>query len=153
MHPRIATCPTASDPTSQLRWAPDRQWSDEELKIGRDLMPPRVLWLRTPPPCKGRLRCRHRMPYGFLWTAGLKHKKSLTGMPVQLGAYAPNARTSVSKASDVKVIMGLQDVRSGSAVNAYKTCKHVAIVHRWHRGPLTWHCYSVKRPDSTMTRC
>jgi hypothetical protein len=74
-------------------------------------------------------------------------------MHVQLGAYAPNARTSVSKASDVKVIMGLQDVRSGSAVNAYKTCKHVAIVHRWHRGPLTWHCYSVKRPDSTMTRC
>jgi hypothetical protein len=34
----------------------------------------------------------------------------------------------VSKASDVRVIIGLQDVESASIVNACKTCIHVATV-------------------------
>jgi hypothetical protein len=47
---------------------------------------------------------------------------------VQLGSYVPNARTHVSKAPDVRAIMGLQDVRVGNTVNACKMCRQAAIV-------------------------
>jgi hypothetical protein len=47
---------------------------------------------------------------------------------VQLGSYVPNAHAHISKAPDVKPIMGLQEVQVGSTVNAEKTCKHAAIV-------------------------
>jgi hypothetical protein len=49
-------------------------------------------------------------------------------MPVQLDTHVPNERVLVSKSLDVRAIMGLQDVRVGSAVNACKSCGHVAIV-------------------------
>jgi hypothetical protein len=55
-------------------------------------------------------------------------KKSLAGHLVQLGSHVPNARVHVSKAPDVRVIMGLQDVRAGSAVNAYKMCRQTTTV-------------------------
>jgi hypothetical protein len=38
-----------------------------------------------------------------------------------LGKHVPNAHVHVSKVSDVRAIMGLQDVRAGSAFNARKT--------------------------------
>jgi hypothetical protein len=41
-----------------------------------------------------------------------------------------NAHTHVSKALDVRAIMGLQDERAGIAFNACKTCGHTTIVHR-----------------------
>jgi hypothetical protein len=47
--PRATMCPAASDPASLLRWAPAL---------------PRVPQLRTPPPCRGELRCCH-VPISF----------------------------------------------------------------------------------------
>jgi hypothetical protein len=47
---------------------------------------------------------------------------------VQLGTYVPNARTHVFKAPDIRVIMGLQDMRAGNTVNAYKAYRHAATV-------------------------
>jgi hypothetical protein len=49
-------------------------------------------------------------------------------MPVQLDTHVPNERAHVSKVLDARAIMGLQDVRAGSAVNACKACGHIAIV-------------------------
>jgi hypothetical protein len=60
------------------------------------------------------------------WASSIQ--KSLAGLPVQLGQHVPNARAHISKALDIKAIMGLQNVRACSAVNAYKTCKQMAIV-------------------------
>jgi hypothetical protein len=57
----------------------------------------------------GRALCCHAS-YGPLWAAGLKHKKSLAGLPVQLDPRVPNKRTHVFKAPDVRAIMALQDV-------------------------------------------
>jgi hypothetical protein len=45
-----------------------------------------------------------------------------------LGPRVPNARVHVSKTHDVRAMMGLQDVRAGSAVNAYKTCGQAATM-------------------------
>jgi hypothetical protein len=55
-------------------------------------------------------------------------KKSLAGLPVQLGTHIPNARVHISNAHDVRAIMGLQDVRAGNALNACKACKLVATM-------------------------
>jgi hypothetical protein len=40
----------------------------------------------------------------------LNIKKSLAGLPVQLDSYISNAHVHVSKAPDVRAIMGLQDM-------------------------------------------
>jgi hypothetical protein len=42
-------------------------------------------------------------------------KKSLAVLPVQLVTHVPNAHVHVSKALDIRAIIGLQDVRAGSA--------------------------------------
>jgi hypothetical protein len=42
-------------------------------------------------------------------------KKSLAGLPVQLGSHVPIAHTHVSKAPNVRASMGLQGVRAGVA--------------------------------------
>jgi hypothetical protein len=55
-------------------------------------------------------------------------KKSLAVLPVKLGTHVPNACAHISKASDIRAIMRLQDVRAGSAVNACMVCRQVAIV-------------------------
>jgi hypothetical protein len=65
------------------------------------------------------------VPYG---PGATDIKKSLVGLPVNLGPHVPNARAHVSKTPNVRVIISLQDVRAGSAVNACKTCGQVAIV-------------------------
>jgi hypothetical protein len=164
------TCPMAPNPA---------------FLIGRAPAPPRVPWLRSPPPCKGGLPCatcltapdpaslQGRAPVRHVSCSsgscllagegsGLPHvlrfwimppyrkgsdagtachevpcgprasniKKNLAGLPVRLSTCVPNARTHVSKALDVRAIIGLQDVRTGSVVNACKTCGHVATVHR-----------------------
>jgi hypothetical protein len=151
-----AMCPMTSDLTSRLRWAPTL---------------PRVLWLRTSPPGWGGLRCCQvsyssgpRLPVEVGFGAVTNHvapcgpwassiKKSLAVIPMQLGTYVPNARAQVFKALDIRVIMGLQDVRAGSAVNACKTCRqgsyNATTVQRQHYILLVWHRYSVKWFDST----
>jgi hypothetical protein len=47
---------------------------------------------------------------------------------MQLGTYVHNARTHIFKVPNIRAIMGLQDVRVGSTVNAYEACKHVATM-------------------------
>jgi hypothetical protein len=47
---------------------------------------------------------------------------------MQVDTHVPNARMPVSKVPDVRAILVLQDVRAGCAVNACKTCGHVATV-------------------------
>jgi hypothetical protein len=47
---------------------------------------------------------------------------------MQLAMHVPNALVHVFKASDIRAIMDLQDVRAGSAVNGYKACRLAAIV-------------------------
>jgi hypothetical protein len=55
-------------------------------------------------------------------------KKSLAGLPVRLDPCVPNVHAHISKTLDVRAIMGLQDVRAGSAVNACKICGQVATI-------------------------
>jgi hypothetical protein len=59
---------------------------------------------------------------------GSNIKKRLAGLPVQLGTHVPNVHMHVFKASDIRAIMGLQDVQSGNVVNACKACKHASTV-------------------------
>jgi hypothetical protein len=68
---------------------------------------------------RGLRRCH--ASFGSLWATGLKHKKKLAGLFMQLGSH-------VSKAPDVIAIMGLQDVWAGGVINTCKTCGHVATV-------------------------
>jgi hypothetical protein len=79
----------------------------------------------------GGLWCRHLMPCGFLWTVGLKHKekRSKPACAASL-SHVPNACAHVSKEVDVRVIMGLQDVRTGTTFNACKMCRHAATMQR-----------------------
>jgi hypothetical protein len=49
-------------------------------------------------------------------------------MPVQLGTHVPNARVHVFKALDIRAMMGLQDVRANSVVNACKACRHAGTI-------------------------
>jgi hypothetical protein len=55
-------------------------------------------------------------------------KKSLAGLPVQLGSRVSKAHAHVFKAPDARAIMGLQDVQVGGVFNAYKMCRQAAIV-------------------------
>jgi hypothetical protein len=55
-------------------------------------------------------------------------KKVLDGLPMRLDSRVSMACLQVSKACDIRAIMGLQDVRAGSAVNACKACRQVATM-------------------------
>jgi hypothetical protein len=55
-------------------------------------------------------------------------KKSLAGLPVQQGSPIPNACVHISKVPDVMAIMGLQDVRAGTVVNACTMYRQAATV-------------------------
>jgi hypothetical protein len=70
-------------------------------------------------------------------------KKGLAVLPVQLGTHVSNARTHVSKALDIRVIMGLQDVRTSSAAAALWTTR---------LAPLQ--CQATRQHDATLlTEC
>jgi hypothetical protein len=68
-------------------------------------------------------------PYGS-WVSS--KKKILAGLPVRQGSPVPNARSHVSKAPDISVIMGMQDVRAGTTASACKTCGYAATVQCQH---------------------
>jgi hypothetical protein len=92
-------------------------------------------------------------PYG-LWALSIK--KSLAGMLVQVGTHVPNARAHVFKTSDIRAIMGLQDVRADSAVNDCKTCRQAGtvrlrcIVSTINMGHST---DTVTMPSDSTARC
>jgi hypothetical protein len=62
-----------------------------------------------------------------LWAVGLKHEEK-PSMPVQQSSRVPNTRVHVSKKSDIRAIMGLQDMGGGTADNACKMHGHVATL-------------------------
>jgi hypothetical protein len=78
-----------------------------------------------PTSLRGRLEATTR-PAIFYGPWALSIKKSLAGLSVQLGSHVPNAHTHISKVSNIRVIMGLQDVWAGSVINDCKTCGHAA---------------------------
>jgi hypothetical protein len=107
-----ATCAVASDPISLLERAPAL---------------PRVLRLRTRPPrweSFSAATCP-TVPYGPRAT-GIK--KNLADLPMQLGLCISEASMHVSKMSDVRAIMSLQDVRKDNVFNACKTCGQIATM-------------------------
>jgi hypothetical protein len=55
-------------------------------------------------------------------------KKSLAGLPVQLGTHVSNARAHVSKAPHIRAITRLQDAQAGSVVNTCKAYGNASIV-------------------------
>jgi hypothetical protein len=128
---RCPTCPTAPDPASLQERAPVRHVSCSSgsyLLTGEDTGPPHVLRLRILPPYREGSDAAIACPAVPCRPCALNIKKSLAGLFVRLGPRVPNSRTHVCKASDVMTIMGLQDVRADSAVNACKTCEHAATV-------------------------
>jgi hypothetical protein len=87
---------------------------DPAILLGRAPMLPCALRLRTLPP---------------RWeVSGASIKKNLSGLLMQLGPHVSKACVHVSKMPNVRAIMGMQDVRKGSAFNACKTCGHADIV-------------------------
>jgi uncharacterized heparinase superfamily protein len=75
---------------------------------------PCVPWLRILPPYwegSGAATACPAVSYG---SRASTIKKSLAGLPVQLGLHVLNVCAHVSKAPDIRVIMGLQDVRTCS---------------------------------------
>jgi hypothetical protein len=59
---------------------------------------------------------------------GLNIKKRLANLTVQLEMYVSNVSARVFNVADVRVIMSLQDVCIGNAVNVYKACGQTAIM-------------------------
>jgi hypothetical protein len=84
-------CPMALDLTSRLRWVPPS---------------PRALWLWIPPLYRGGFWCCH-VSHGSQLVVGLKYKKGLAGLPMQLSSRVSKTRTYVSKVPDARAIMGL----------------------------------------------
>jgi hypothetical protein len=113
---------------------PDRKGSDTVTCIAAP-DPLGGLWCTTcptvldPASLVGGLRVTTRPAVSFGSRAS-SIKKSLACLPVQLGLHVPNAHAHVSKAPDVRAIMGLQDMRADSAINVCKTCRHAATVQR-----------------------
>jgi hypothetical protein len=124
---RASTCPVAANSTSL---------------IGRALMPPCVSWLQTcwegsgvpcvlwlrilPPYQEGSSAAtRPAVPYE---PRASSIKKNLASLTVQLGSHVSKAHAHVAKTPDISAIMDLQDMRAGSAFNAYKKCGQAAIV-------------------------
>jgi hypothetical protein len=99
----VATCTVAPNPLGGLR---------------------SIVCPTTPDPAslQGGLWATTR-PTALRGPQALSIKKILASLPVQQGSHVPNARVPVSNAPDIRAIMGLQDVRAGTPINAYKTCK------------------------------
>jgi hypothetical protein len=80
--------------------------------------------------------------------------KSLASLLVQLNSHVSKACTHVSKAPDVREIMGLQDVRTGGVINAYKTCGQVATVRLQYRdGPIDHSQDTATVPGGPTGQC
>jgi hypothetical protein len=58
----------------------------------------------------------------------LNIKKSLVGLLVQLDTHVLNAHAHVSKAPDIRAIMGQQDMQASNIVNGCKACRHATVV-------------------------
>jgi hypothetical protein len=99
------------------------------LPIREGSRAPRVLQLWILPPCREGSVAATTYPAVSCgpWVSNIK--KSLAGLPVRQGSPIPIARVHISKAPNVRAIMGLHDVWAGNAVNASKMCGQTATVH------------------------
>jgi hypothetical protein len=100
----------------------------------------------------GGLRCRHRMPTIFCGPRVINIKKSLAGMPVQQGPPIFNARAHIYKVPGVRAIMGLQDVRAGTTVNACMTCEQAPQSMSARRADRRLQCCYSTTPALLTTR-
>jgi hypothetical protein len=145
MDSEAATCPVAPDPTFQIVRAPASPrvpWLrtpppykgglqcaacstalDPASLQGEGSGAPRVLRLRILPPYLEGSGAATACPTVFCGPRVINIKKSLAGMPVQQCPPIFNARAHIYKAPGVRAIMGLQDVRAGTTVNACMTCE------------------------------
>jgi hypothetical protein len=118
-----ATCTVAPDPASLIvrASAPSRvSWL---RTCGEDSGALRVLRLRILPPYQegsGAVTC-HTVSCG---PHASNIKKSLACLPVQLNTHVFNTRTHIFKTSDIRAIMGLQDVWTCCTIKACKTCSY-----------------------------
>jgi hypothetical protein len=76
---------------------------------------------------------------------------------MQLGMHVPNARAQVFKASDIRAIIELQYVRTGSTVNACKAYRQTTTVRLQCMANTMDHSPATatvpKRLDSMMSYC
>jgi hypothetical protein len=72
---------------------------------------------------------------------------------VQLGTHVPNVRVHVFKASDVRVIIGLQDMWANSVVKAYKACGQAATVRLQCSASTIDHSPDIAAVLSDSTAC
>jgi hypothetical protein len=63
-------------------------------------------------------------------------KKNQASLPVQQDLPVPNACAHISKASDVRAIKGLQDVRASTAASAYKTCGYAPVTPTFYKNKV-----------------
>jgi hypothetical protein len=126
---------------------------------GRAPAPPCVLWLQTLPPSRegSDVAVHPVVPCG---PHASSIKKSLVGMPVQLGSCVFKAHAHVFNTSDTRAIMGLQDMRAGGTFNAHMTCGQAATVRlqcntallTTRKAPLQ--CQVTRHHDATLqTEC
>jgi hypothetical protein len=125
-----ATCPMALNLASRLRWAL------ELPRVALDLAS-RLRWTSARPRVYGPLSSSIKKPI----------------RPACAARQAYFQRTHVFKVSDVRAIMGLQDVRAGNIVNTCKTDRHAGTVQCRHYRPLVWHRYSAKQLNSMASHC
>jgi hypothetical protein len=130
MHPHTATCHTALDLASQLRWAPAL---------------PRVLWLRTSPPGLAGLRRCHvsygskpHLPTG----AGFG---TATRPMAPCGPWVSSARFQDASRQGHHAPVRRADRQCSQYLQGVQTDIYsAATMRRQYSGPLAWHRYSVK---------
>jgi hypothetical protein len=113
---QCATCPTALDLASLQGRAPVHHVSYSTgscLHVGDDSRAPCVLRLQILPTYREGSGAATTCPVVSCGPRALNIKKSLAGLPVQLDLYVSSAHVHVSKAPDVRAIMGMQDMWTG----------------------------------------
>jgi hypothetical protein len=120
---------------------------------GRAPAPPCVLRLQTLPPSRegSDVVVHPVVPCG---PHASSIKKSLVGMPVQLGSCVFKAHAHVFNTSDTRAIMGLQDMRAGGTFNAHMTCGQAATVRlQCNTGPVDYSQGTATVPGDPTARC
>jgi hypothetical protein len=73
---------------------------------------------------------------------------------VQLGVHVPNARAHIFKASNIRAIMGLHNVRAGITVNACKVCRHIVTMRLQCSVSIMDHSSDIATvPSDSTTQC
>jgi hypothetical protein len=144
--------------------------SGPRLSIREGFSAPRVLLLWILPPYRGRALERRvsydsgyylpiwRAPvppphaYNFLWTTCHKHKEKPSRHACAARPTYFQRCAHIYKASGVRAIMGLQDVRAGTTVNACMTCEQAPQSMSARRADRRLQCCYSTTPALLTTR-